>query len=147
MNSCFNNIRKLQNNDYYKEYLNLLSQLTEVNPEKITYDMFSNFVNHLHKEHHIFVIEHNNMIIASGTLLIENKLIHGISKVGHIEDIVIDKNYRNLGLGKNIINYLTDLAIKEKCYKIILNCKEYNCKFYENCGFIRNELEMVKYIK
>ena len=137
--------RKLNIDDYSNEYFNLLSQLTEVNPDKITRDMFSNFIDNLHENHQIIVIERDNRIVASGTLLIENKLIHGISKVGHIEDIVVDKNFRGLGLGKDLINYLTEISIKEKCYKVILNCKEYNCKFYENCGFKRNEEEMVKY--
>ena len=147
MHSSFGIIRKIHNNDYYKEYLNLLSQLTEVNPEKITYELFSNFINNLHNDHHVFVNEYNNKIIATGTLLIENKLIHGISKVGHIEDIVVDKNHRGLGLGKNIINHLAEFAVREKCYKVILNCKETNCKFYENCGFKQYEVEMVKYTK
>lgn len=137
--------RKLNSDDYSNEYFNLLSQLTEVNPDKITRDMFSNFIDNLHENHQIIVIERDNRIVASGTLLIENKLIHGISKVCHIEDIVVDKNFRGLGLGKDLINYLTEISIKEKCYKVILNCKESNCKFYENCGFKRNEEEMVKY--
>ena len=33
--------RNLQINDYYNGYLDLLSQLTEVNKENITFDKFS----------------------------------------------------------------------------------------------------------
>ena len=36
--------RKLNSDDYSNEYFNLLSQLTEVNPDKITRDMFSKFI-------------------------------------------------------------------------------------------------------
>jgi glucosamine-phosphate N-acetyltransferase len=137
--------RKLNSNDYSNEYFNLLGQLTEVDSDKITYNNFLEFINQLNDNHQIIVIEDDNKIIASGTLLIENKIIHGISKVGHIEDIVVDKNIRGLGLGKKIINYLTELANKNNCYKVILNCKESNCGFYEKCGFEKKELEMVKY--
>ena len=36
--------RNLENNDYYNSYLDLLSQLTEVNKENITYEKFSDFI-------------------------------------------------------------------------------------------------------
>ena len=88
-----------------------------------------------------------NKIVASGTLLIENKIIHGISKVGHIEDIVVDSKSRGLGLGKKIVSYLTNLAKENNCYKVILNCKEENCGFYEKCGYVRKETEMVQYFE
>ena len=122
-----------------------MSQLTEVNKEKITFVDFCNFIDKLNKNHHIIVIIHNNKIVASGTLLIEDKIIHGMSKVGHIEDIVVDSNSRGLGLGKKIISYLTNLAKKNDCYKVILNCKEENCKFYQKCGIIKKEIEMAIY--
>ena len=137
--------RKLNSNDYSNEYFNLLGQLTEVDSDKITYNNFLEFINQLNDNHQIIVIEDDNKIIASGTLLIENKIIHGLSRVGHIEDIIVDSNSRGLNLGKKIINYLTELANKNNCYKVILNCKESNCGFYEKCGFEKKELEMVKY--
>ena len=44
----------------------------------------------------IFVIEdiNNRSIAASGTIFIEHKFIHKNGKVGHIEDIVVRKQYR-----------------------------------------------------
>ena len=137
--------RNLQKNDYNKKYLDLLSQLTEVNKEKIAFVDFCNFIDKLNENHHIIVIIHNNKIVASGTLIIEDKIIHGMSKVGHIEDIVVDSNSRGLGLGKKIISYLTNLAKENNCYKVILNCKEENCKFYQKCGFVKKEIEMAIY--
>jgi len=137
--------RNLEYDDYGNGYLCLLEQLTEVNPEKITFDDFAYFINNLNYNHRIIIIEKDNKIIASGTLFIETKIIHGISKVGHIEDIVVDENTRGLGLGKELISYLYNLAYLEGCYKAILNCKESNCGFYEKCGFEKKEVEMVKY--
>lgn len=137
--------RDLESNDYNKNYLKLLEQLTEVNPEKITFNDFTKFVNNLNYKHRIIVVEINNKIVASGTLLIENKIIHGISKIAHIEDIVVDESTRGTGLGKQLINFLTNLAKYNECYKVILNCKESNIGFYEKCGFEKKEVEMVKY--
>lgn len=39
-------------------------------------------------------------IAAAGTLLTELKFLRGGGLVGHIEDIVTDKNYRGKNLGK-----------------------------------------------
>jgi glucosamine-phosphate N-acetyltransferase len=139
--------RNLEINDYYRGYLDLLSQLTEVNKENITFEKFSNFIKNLSNNHKIIVIVYENKIVANGTLLIEDKIIHGISKVGHIEDIVVDSESRGSGLGKKIVSYMTNLAKENNCYKVILNCKEENSGFYQKCGYVRKEIEMVKYFQ
>ena len=138
-------IRQLQKTDFNKNYLNLLEQLTKVDKKKITFEKFKNFIDNLNKNHKIVVIEINNKIVATGTVLLENKIIHGLSKVAHIEDIVVDKETRGLGLGKKLISFLIDIAEKENCYKVILNCKKENIKFYEKCGLKNHAFEMVKY--
>ena len=137
--------RNLQKNDFNLGYLDLLSQLTEVNKNNISFEKFSNFIDKLSENHKIIIIINNNKIIATGTLLIENKIIHSISKVGHIEDIVVDSNSKGLGIGKQIVNYLTNLAKENNCYKVILNCNDHNIGFYQKCGYQKKETQMVKY--
>ena len=137
--------RNLQKNDFNLGYLDLLSQLTEVNKNNISSEKFSNFIDKLGENHKIIIIINNNKIIATGTLLIENKIIHSISKVGHIEDIVVDSNSKGLGIGKKIVNYLTNLAKENNCYKVILNCNDHNIGFYQKCGYQKKETQMVKY--
>jgi len=138
--------RDLNEMDYNNNYFDLLEQLTITNRDKITFDKFKIFINNLNKNHRIIVFENNNLIKASGTILIENKIIHGINKVGDIEDIVVDINDRKTGLGKKIINFLINIAKEELCYKIILNCKPENVGFYEKCGFIKKGFEMSLYL-
>ena len=79
------------------------------------------------------------------TLIIEEKLIHGGSKVGHIEDLVVDEKFRGKGYGKILLDYLIKKSKYFKCYKTILNCKLSNVGFYEKQGFKSNNVEMSLY--
>ena len=140
--------RQLRKDDYKKNYLNLLEQLTTVNKELIDETVFSSFLNTLDPERKVvFVMEKDRIIIASGTLIIEKKLIHGGSKLGHIEDIVVDKTTRGMGLGKKLISFLIDYAKKKNCYKVTLDCNIKNKIFYEKCDLKCNGCQMVKYLK
>jgi glucosamine-phosphate N-acetyltransferase len=135
--------RNLEYNDYNKSYFELLSQLT-VCP-KISKNQFKKFIDNLNQNHVVFVYEENNKILASGTLFIEPKIIRNCGFVGHIEDIVVDKELNGKGIGKKLINELTSYAQNQGCYKVILDCRNEIAKFYEKCGFAKKEEQMVKY--
>lgn len=127
----------LDENDYYNGFLELLSQLTIVDADKISY---KDFCNHLKKiSSKIIVLQrlNDNKIIATGSLFIENKFIHNLGSVAHIEDVVVLDEYRLNGLGKKIITELVQMARDMNCYKIILDCSDENIEFYKKLGFIK----------
>ena len=138
-------IRRIKIGDFQKGHITLLSQLTEVG--EIGHEEYQEFLNYIQKRnstHYIIVIEDidTKRIVGSGTLIIEQKLIHNLGRVGHIEDIVIDKSYRGFGLGKLIIQHLKDKADGMACYKILLNCNRENVGFYNKCGFNEKDVGM-----
>lgn len=135
--------RDLEKTDYDKHYFNLLSQLTVC--DVILRENFDYFVDNLNDNHKILVLENNNNILASGTLFIEQKIIRNFGKVGHIEDIVVDKTLNGLGIGKKIISELKNHAKNQGCYKVILDCRNDIMQFYEKCGFVKKENQMVFY--
>ena len=137
--------RSLKLNDINIHYFKLLEQLTLVDYENTSNSRNKEFFESLTCNHKIIVIEYNNKIVGTGTLLIENKLIRNYGKVGHIEDIVIDKKFRKYGLGKELIGFLVEIATLEKCYKCILDCDDKNKSFYEKCDFKNVGVEMAKY--
>ena len=134
-------IRRLQKEDYYRGFPVLLSQLTEVG--EFTYEEFKVQFKALKSE--VYVIDFDGLIIACGTLMVEPKFIHRLSSVGHIEDIVVDKVYRGWGLGRWIVQHLTNLAKDKGCYKVILDCSEENVGFYEKVGYELKGVEMAVY--
>ena len=139
-------IRDLEIQDYYKGYIELLSELTKAN--NIHFDQWVERINLIknNKYHRIFVIEDKGIIIASITLIIELKFIRNLSSVVHIEDVIVSKNYRNKGIASKLINYCIYISKKENCYKIILNCNQNLIKFYEKLGFENKNKEMSLYL-
>jgi GNAT superfamily N-acetyltransferase len=95
--------------------------------------------------HQVVCLVDQDQIIGLGTIFIEHKIIHGLGKVAHIEDIVTDSKFRGQGLGAQIINHLVQQAKIAKCYKVILDCAEHNVGFYTKCGFEQKGVQMVKY--
>lgn len=137
---------KQKNNSIIKKnYLNLLQQLT--NAENIEDNIFNKTIEDIHKHGVIYIAyNNNNEIIGSCSALIEQKIIHGCKNVCHIEDLVIDENYRNNGISKQLVSLCQNFAMDKNCYKIILNCKNELQPFYEKINFKNNGIQMSKYI-
>ena len=114
----------------------------------------------------VIVSRATDMIVGAGTVFMEQKFTRGLGKVGHIEDIAVDKSMQGRKLGLRIINALTGISEAIGSYKTILNCNDDNVgkllpfpvviligllltdvlsAFYNKCGYEKKENEMVKY--
>ena len=136
-------IRLINKNDIDKKIIELYNQLSKTT--EISKEDFKNFVGSLNEYHNIIVIEEDNIIIGCASYLIETKLIRNISRVMHVEDVVIDKKSRGKKLGKLLIENLIGKAKYMKCYKVILDCSEDNTIFYEKCGLKKHGNQMSVY--
>ena len=85
--------------------------------------------------HIIYVAVDDNKIIGSTTLFIEQKFIHDGGLVGHIEDVVVRKDYEGKGIGIKLVMSMLERAKEKNCYKTILDCKDDVKQFYERIGF------------
>ena len=140
--------RLIKENDYLKGCLKLYEQFYNIDPLKIDYYEFREYVEKQNSNNYnIFVCEINEKIIACASCFIENKLIHNFGKVAHIEDVVIDMNYRSLGIGKKIINHCVQHAKDKNCYKIILDCSNDLVNYYKKIGFESKGQFMAIYFK
>ena len=144
MNNLYQ-VCRLDESDFKRGFLQLLEQLTVVDPDSITYEQFCEHYKNMSSDVYVIRDISSNKVVASGAIFIEKKFIHGLSSVGHIEDIVVDTEYRGYGLGKSIVDHLTKVAKESGCYKVILNCNKDNTGFYNKCGFKEKEVEMVLY--
>ena len=131
--------------DDFEELTNLLAQLSVCDHNKMTKNSFDELL-FLRQSQNIktIVYETNDGIVATGSIFIEPKIIHNISFVGHIEDVVVRHDQRQKGYGQLIINYLTEYAKQQQCYKVILDCQRSNINFYEKCGYLESSVQMRK---
>ena len=129
------------------KYLELLAELTIVS--NIETDFFTENIAAIHQMGCISVKYIGSpglddfTIIASGTIIIEPKIIRGGKSVGHIEDIVVKREYRGKQLVRFILEELKGIAREKNCYKIILDCSEDVKRVYEKYGFEEKGLQMV----
>ena len=137
-------IRELINSDY-NMFLKLINKFRTT---YFTKEQFINLLNTLKTQNNIiYVYEVDNIIIGTVKLIIETKFIFNISYVGHIEDIFIDEKYRNMNIGKKLVDHSVNIAKKKKCYKIICVCLDDVKNFYLKCGFELRGNFMSKLIK
>ena len=130
-------IREIEEDDLEKGFLETLDFLRN------TGDLDKNKANEILKKikqnpnHIIYVAIDNKKIVGSTTLLIEQKFIHDGGLVGHIEDVVVRKDYEGKGIGIKLVTSLLERAKEKNCYKTILDCKDDVKQFYERIGFKR----------
>ena len=128
-------IREIEEDDLEKGFLETLDFLRNAS------DLDKNKANEILKKikqnpnHIIYVAIDNKKIVGSTTLLIEQKFIHDGGFVGHIEDVVVRKDYEGKGIGIRLVTSLLERAKEKNCYKTILDCKDDVKQFYERIGF------------
>ena len=126
------------------QYLQLLSFLTHTEP--MSDEDFYKKVCEIQKLGTIVICYIKpDIIIGTGSIMIEPKIIHGGKYVGHIEDVVVHPLYRNKKIASGIINKLVSHGNKCNCYKIILDCNSSLQSFYEKMGFQNKNIQMSIY--
>ena len=138
-NLIFREVKKEDLSQVHK----LLDQLKLIDKNKIDLDLsWDNFSKNTSVNSIVGILD--DKIIAYGSIIIENKIRGEVA--GHIEDIVVDENYRGLYIGNKLINELVNISKINNCYRITLFCKERLTKFYSRIGFKVDSVNMKKYV-
>jgi len=99
-------IRPVQKEDYHRGFPAILSQLTALG--EVAYTQFIETLRRIEASQgtgasNTVYVAHDSTtdkIVGCCSLLIEDKFIHSCGRVGHVEDVVVDKDYRRMSLGK-----------------------------------------------
>jgi GNAT superfamily N-acetyltransferase len=94
------------------------------------------------ENHHILVREVDGRIVSSVTVVIIRNLTRGMKPYALIENVVTHKDYRCRGYARTLMQAAVDIAGSSGCYKVMLMTgakDEKTLRFYENCGFNRQD--------
>ena len=132
-------LRPLKRDDFRRNYMKLLAQLTEVG--NVTEELFEKRFDQMkasENTYYICVVEDTNksQLVASLTLVFEQKFIRQASAKGRFEDMVVDQESRGKKLSKLLLDVVVQLSKTLGCYKISLECKDHLKKHYEQFGFV-----------
>lgn len=109
-------------------------------PDKLLskYEMRKVFSRSIESDHDFVICaEFNGEIVGIGCMVIKNSFWQE-SFVGYITTLVVNEEQRNQGIGKGLIEKLTELAKQEGCKRIELDSgfhREEAHKIYEHLGF------------
>lgn len=90
------------------------------------------------KNHHIIVNEIDGKIVSSCVCVIIPNLTRNIRPYAFIENVVTHSAYRGKGYATECLSYAKEIAVKEKCYKMMLltgSKEETILSFYTNAGY------------
>jgi glucosamine-phosphate N-acetyltransferase len=73
--------------------------------------------------------------VGATTLLVEPKFIFSGARFGHVEDVVLRKEYEGKGIGSKLVRHATEAAAKMGCMKTVLYCSDERLSFYERLGY------------
>ena len=122
------------------------------NAKKILQQIMKNplhkiFVAEMQKEKEKNKNKKNRMIVGTTTLLVEPKFISKGIRVGYIEDVSIKEGYEGLGIGSQLVSYVTKNALSvQGCRKVLLYCSSKTTAFYEKLGYkLANDTFVMKF--
>lgn len=140
-------IEELSTDINHIAYCRLLLQLTSIDPDSISKEAFAANLKEIQSNpyHKILIAKKGELLVGTITILIEPKIIHNLSRVAHIEDVIVDETVRGLGIGRLLVNRALDVGRLYGCYKVILDCSPRCMAFYSKMGFEHKGEQMALY--
>ena len=136
-------ILTLEDYDAYHTLIN------EFRPTIFTKEQFQNCLEYIRRTGELWVLEEDGILVATGTILYEKKLIFNTCVYAHIEDVCVKQTERGKGYGKTIVRHLLEETKRNGCHKVTLDCSDENVGFYIACGLTKrgNQMcELVQYL-
>ncbi len=89
--------------------------------------------------YHLLVVEEDGIVVGTGTLVILPGIARKARRWAVIEYVVVDEKYRCNGIGKYLMDHLTEMARQAGCYDVMLSSNKLRKdahRFYQRLGYI-----------
>lgn len=97
-------------------------------------------------DYKVYVAMFGGSIVGTFALLIMDNLAHMGAPSGVVEDVVVQKDWRGKGVGKQMMRFAMDRCRERGCYKLALSSnlkREVAHGFYDGLGFQRHGYSFV----
>lgn len=124
--------------------------LNKMYKNKIKYEIFSKiYETKLNNKNSYYIVAiKDNKIVA--VLIMEIVIqLHREKKTSFIDDLIVDEEYRNNGIGKLLLQDAISYAKKQGCEVTELTCyleNENAHRFYERNGFEKHSIKFKQYL-
>jgi ribosomal protein S18 acetylase RimI-like enzyme len=132
----------------YNEMLPHYGLIKQLQPDLKKEHYEKNLKHMLEFNYRMVVLEDNGKVIALSGIWVESKLYCG--KYIEMDNVVVDENYRNKGIGKILTDEVIKIGKQENCNVAMLDAYLENTgahSFYEREGFIKKGFHFVRKIK
>jgi GDP-L-fucose synthase len=117
------------------DYDNFLKLIMSFRPTYFTKEDFTSYISRMPQGKEIVVMEVDSKLVATVTVIYEEKLIFNISTTVHIEDVCVLPDERKKGYGSMILQKVMERARKKGCRKLTLSAADDVSPFYTVNGF------------
>ena len=97
-------------------------------------------------DYKIYVVMLGGSIVGTFALLIMDNLAHMGAPSGVLEDVVVHRDWRGKGVGKQMVQFAMDRCGERGCYKLALSSnlkRKAAHRFYDDLGFQRHGYSFV----
>jgi dTDP-4-amino-4,6-dideoxygalactose transaminase/ribosomal protein S18 acetylase RimI-like enzyme len=130
---------------YKTQYLDLIEELINIKRD-VSDEYFNYFLENTNKYGNKIYLAKNisfDKIVGTIKIFTEPKTY---DNVGHIEDVVVNKEYRNRGVATKLLQHVITEFQSTNCYKVVLNCKPELIPFYTKIPIQSSDLFENKFI-
>ncbi|WP_442969350.1 GNAT family N-acetyltransferase [Pseudomonas sp. TUM22785] len=86
----------------------------------------------------VVVAERDGRLLGTCTVILVEHLAHNFARSAIVEDVVVDKGARSLGIGQALMDKAAERGRAWGCYKLVLSSgqsREAAHRFYESLGY------------
>lgn len=83
-----------------------------------------------------------SILVGTATVYFEQRFSTTKNVAAHIENVVVDEDFRGLGIGSKLVQQAVNFAKGSGAYKIVLNCDRDKVEFYQKFGFKEHDVGM-----
>jgi N-acetylglutamate synthase-like GNAT family acetyltransferase len=126
------------------EVCRLVGQLSPMGFKHNYTDAVEKFRSHIQPspDYYLWVAEPDGKVVGTAMMHLQHKLSYHCGTAAHLEDVVIDRDYRGQGVGEQLVRQAIETAKAQQCYKLMLTCYAKTAVYYEQFGFKQHDIGM-----